>query len=68
MRQQQKESAWYFWDKHLVFFKDNYLPMMDACAYHQPHFFLLRKNGTTKDRKIALKYGDFETTRDYEER
>ena len=51
-----------------IYFKDNVLPTMEMYAYHQPHFFLLRKNGTTKDRKIALKSGDFETTRDYEER
>ena len=41
---------------------------MEMYAYHQPHFFLLGKIEKENDRKIALKYGDVETTRNYAER
>ena len=42
--------------------------MVDGYAYHKPHFVLHEKNETKNDIKFALKFGDFETTRDYAER
>ena len=47
-----------------IFFKDNYLSMIDKHAYHQLHFFLLGENETEKDRKTALQLEDVEITRD----
>ena len=41
---------------------------MERYEYHQPHFLLLGKNETEKDKDIALKYGDeekLETMRKY---
>ena len=52
--------TWYFFEEH-------YVPIMERYTYHQPHFIILGKNYTTKDRNIALKFGDVETTRDYAE-
>ena len=40
---------------------------MERYSHHQPHFVLLRKNETEKDRNIALKFGDVQTTRNYAE-
>ena len=36
--------------------------MMGINAYHQPHLVLLGKNETARDRNIALKVEDIETT------
>ena len=41
--------------------------MVDGYAYHKPHFVLHEKNETKNDINFALKFGDFETTRDYSE-
>ena len=54
-----ERDTWYF-------FKEHYLTMTDKYSYHQPHFVLLEQNETEKDRKITIKFEDFETTRDYE--
>ena len=37
--------------------------MMGINTYHEPHLVLLVKNETAKDRNIALKVEDVETTR-----
>ena len=48
----------------LSIFEEHYLLMMERYAYHNPHFVILGKNETAKDKNTALKFGDIETTRD----
>ena len=51
-----------------IFFEENYLPTMKRYNYHQPHFVIIGKNVTSKDRNIDIKFGYVETTIDYVER
>ena len=51
-----------------VFLNEYYLPLLEKYAYHRAHFVLLGKYETGALRKLALKPGDAETTRDYAER
>ena len=41
--------------------------MMEMYAYYEHNLVPLGKNDTAKDRKVALKFGDVERTRDYTE-
>jgi hypothetical protein len=49
------------------FLDEYYLPMLEKYTYHRPHYVLLGKYETRKDRKNALRPGDADTTRDYAE-
>ena len=51
-----------------IFLEENYLPTMKRYNYHQPHFVIIGKNVTSKDRNIDIKFGYVETTIDYVER
>ena len=42
--------------------------MLNKYAYHLPHVILLGKKEATLHRKLSLKPGDIETTRDYSDR